>query len=88
MGKKEFMLKQITQKLEEGFSCLKLKIGAIKFDEEISVIKSIRNKFSSDSLEIRVDANGAFKTKDWLLVLAIGNDRLFEKFCNVLKLVF
>tara|TARA_Y200000002_G_scaffold107706_2_gene88113 strand:+ start:1982 stop:3031 length:1050 start_codon:yes stop_codon:yes gene_type:complete len=64
MGNKEFMLKQITQKLEEGFSCLKLKIGAIKFEEEISVIKSIRSKFSSDYLEIRVDANGAFKTKD------------------------
>jgi len=60
MGNKDFMLKQVQEKIENGYSCLKLKIGAINFEEEISIIKQIRKKFSSDSLEIRVDANGAF----------------------------
>lgn len=68
MGNKDFMLKQVQEKIENGYSCLKLKIGAINFDDEISIIKKIRKKFSSDALEIRVDANGAFKN-DVLLKL-------------------
>lgn len=60
MGNKEFMLKQIKEKLEKGYSCLKLKIGAIDFEDEIYLLKIIRKKFSSEYLEIRVDANGAF----------------------------
>ena len=61
MGNKEFMLNQVQNKIENGFSCLKLKIGAINFEDEISIIESIRKKFSPSTLEIRVDANGAFK---------------------------
>ena len=69
MGNKDFMLKQVHEKIENGYSCLKLKIGAINFDDEISIIKKIRKKFSADALEIRVDANGAFKNDDVLLKL-------------------
>lgn len=61
MGDKKFMLDQITQKLEEGFHCLKMKIGAINFDTEIFVLESIRNKYSPEQIELRVDANGAFE---------------------------
>ena len=61
MGNKDFMLSQVKNKIENGYSCLKLKIGAINFMDEISIIEKIRAKFSSDVLEIRVDANGAFK---------------------------
>ena len=64
MGNKDFMISQIKSKIEKGFSCLKLKIGSIDFMEEISILKNIRKKFSSKVLEIRVDANGAFSTKD------------------------
>jgi len=64
MGSKEFMLTQVKKKLDEGFSCLKLKIGAINFDDEIKIIEKIRNQFSSEILEIRVDANGAFNSKN------------------------
>lgn len=60
MGDHAFMLQQIKDKLNSGFSCLKLKIGAIDFDEEIDLLKRIRAEFSSDDLELRVDANGAF----------------------------
>ena len=38
MGTKEFMLQQINQKLEEGFACLKMKIGAIDFDQELELL--------------------------------------------------
>lgn len=60
MGKKSFMLEQIEDKLNHGFDCIKLKIGAIDFDSELELLDFIRSKFSSDIIEIRVDANGAF----------------------------
>jgi len=66
MGDKDFMVNQIKSKIEKGFSCLKLKIGSIDFMTEISILKNIRKQFSSKILEIRVDANGAFSTKDVL----------------------
>lgn len=60
MGDEAFMRQQIKDKLNSGFSTLKLKIGAIDFDTEIALLKSIRNEFSSDEIELRVDANGGF----------------------------
>jgi len=66
MGDKSFMKQQIKDKLEAGFSCIKLKIGAIDFEKELELIKSIRNEFDSETIEIRVDANGAFKPDEAL----------------------
>ncbi len=60
MGSKEFMLQQVSQKIAEGFTCLKLKIGAIDFQSELDILRSIRERFPASQLEIRVDANGAF----------------------------
>jgi o-succinylbenzoate synthase len=60
MGNEAFMKQQIETKLAEGFHCLKLKIGAIDFDEEIKLLSQIRQNFTSEQVEIRVDANGAF----------------------------
>ncbi|HEY9221874.1 MAG TPA: o-succinylbenzoate synthase [Lutibacter sp.] len=60
MGTEAFMRQQIKEKLNAGFSTLKLKIGAIDFESEISLLKSIRREFSSEEIEIRVDANGGF----------------------------
>jgi o-succinylbenzoate synthase len=60
MGDSKYLLEQIEQKLAEGFSCLKMKIGAIDFQSEIKVIESIRKRFSVDQISLRVDANGAF----------------------------
>ncbi|MBU2946782.1 o-succinylbenzoate synthase [Zobellia uliginosa] len=60
MGDEKFMHDQIDQKLEEGFSCIKMKIGAINFDTEINLLASIRKKFDSSKIELRVDANGGF----------------------------
>lgn len=60
MGNKAYMQEQVQEKIDTGYDCIKLKIGAINFEEEIEIIKSIREKFSVDQIEIRVDANGAF----------------------------
>ncbi len=60
MGDKEFMLKQLESKLEQGFRCIKMKIGAIDFDTEFELLKLIRDKSTDPDLVLRVDANGAF----------------------------
>ncbi|MCX6180935.1 MAG: o-succinylbenzoate synthase [Bacteroidetes bacterium] len=66
MGDEKSMQEQIEEKINSGYKCIKLKIGAIDFDKELSIIRSIRKKFSSAEIEIRVDANGAFSFKDAL----------------------
>jgi len=60
MGDFDFMKKQIKEKLQDGFRCIKLKIGAIDFEQELALLKGIRKEFSADIIELRVDANGAF----------------------------
>ena len=66
MGSEAFMKQQISDKLEAGFSTIKMKIGAIDFETELSLLKSIRKDFSSKEIELRVDANGAFKPNEAL----------------------
>jgi o-succinylbenzoate synthase len=66
MGDPAFMKQQINAKLAAGFSCIKLKIGAIDFDKELELMRSIRQEFDADTIEIRVDANGAFKPNEAL----------------------
>ncbi|MDG1226873.1 MAG: o-succinylbenzoate synthase [Polaribacter sp.] len=71
MGDKDFMNNQIKEKLRNGFSCIKMKIGAIDFDTEIELLKSIRKEFSPNEIELRVDANGAFNPNNALEKLEI-----------------
>jgi o-succinylbenzoate synthase len=71
MGDQQFMKSQIQEKLNSGFSCIKMKIGAIDFDAEVALLKTIRKEFSSNEIELRVDANGAFKPKNALEKLKI-----------------
>jgi o-succinylbenzoate synthase len=66
MGSKAFMKQQIREKIEDGFKCIKMKIGAIDFQTEISLLKSIRKEYSANDIELRVDANGAFSVDDAL----------------------
>jgi o-succinylbenzoate synthase len=61
MEKKEFMKQQIRDKIEDGFSCIKIKIGAIDFDDELQLLGMIRQQYGEGTVEIRVDANGAFE---------------------------
>ena len=60
MGEEAFMKQQIEEKLAQGFTCIKLKIGAIDFDKELQLLRLIREHFTPEQVEIRVDANGAF----------------------------
>lgn len=60
MGDEVFMKTQIKEKIEAGFDCIKMKIGAIDFQTELDILKSIRKEFSVSDIELRVDANGAF----------------------------
>jgi o-succinylbenzoate synthase len=64
MGSPEYMKQQIEAKLAAGFSCLKLKIGAIDWQNEHVILKELRASFPSHQLEIRVDANGAFSVAE------------------------
>lgn len=66
MGDKAFMTTQIKEKIAQGFNCIKLKIGAIDFATELSILKSIRSEFTASDIEIRVDANGAFSPEEAL----------------------
>jgi len=60
MGDEAYMKEQIEEKIQQGFSCIKLKIGAIDFDTELNLLRFIRANFTPEQIEIRVDANGAF----------------------------
>lgn len=66
MGSEDFMKQQIKEKIESGFKCLKLKIGAIDFQTELNLLKSIRKEFTLSDIELRVDANGAFSPENAL----------------------
>ncbi|MCG8182467.1 o-succinylbenzoate synthase [Tenacibaculum piscium] len=66
MGDKSFMQQQIKDKLQQGFTTIKMKIGAIDFDTELNLLKVIRKEFSSKEITLRVDANGGFTPKNAL----------------------
>jgi len=74
MGDPTFMMEQIAEKLDNNFTCIKMKIGAIGFKSEVSLLKKIRNQFSAKEVELRVDANGAFKPGEALEKLKVLSD--------------
>ncbi|NPA07662.1 MAG: o-succinylbenzoate synthase [Chlorobi bacterium] len=68
MGDINYMEEQIQDKLEKGFHCIKLKIG-VNWKSEHEILHKLRQKFSKDRLELRVDANGGFKKEEAKIVL-------------------
>ncbi len=97
MGDKPTMLQRIKDKISDGFNTIKIKIGAINFDDELALIKHIRNEYGKDSITIRLDANGAFHPEKALGILdclakydihsieqpiMAGNWKAMEKLCN------
>ena len=64
MGSFDEMYARICEKINAGFKCIKLKIGAIDFDKELQLLDFIRSHFDKNEIELRVDANGAFKPSD------------------------
>jgi L-alanine-DL-glutamate epimerase-like enolase superfamily enzyme len=64
MGNEAFMKKQIEEKLAQGFTTLKMKVGSIDYYTELKLLKSIRSSFSEKEIALRVDANGAFSPEN------------------------
>lgn len=64
MGNYEEMCRRLEEKLELGFGCVKLKIGAIDFDSELALIEKLRSRYAADTVELRVDANGGFSAEE------------------------
>lgn len=64
MGDPGYMQSQIEEKLTSGFTCIKLKIGAIDFKQELKLLEGIRSRYDASQIVLRVDANGAFKMDD------------------------
>ena len=71
MGRYDEMLQRLEQKLEQGFRCVKLKVGAIDFEQELDLVKRIRERFSFHEVELRLDANGGFKYDEALYKLEL-----------------
>lgn len=69
MGGLDYMLQQVSIKIDEGFTCVKLKIGGINFEKELDILQFIRRKYFRDQITIRLDANGAFKPEQALYKL-------------------
>ena len=66
MGSFDEMYRRIEEKMQKGFRCIKLKIGAIDFEKELELLAHIRRHFTPEQIELRVDANGAFTPTDAL----------------------
>ena len=64
MGTFDEMYQRIKEKLDQGFHCVKLKIGAIDWERELELVRFIRSQFSKEQIELRVDANGGFSPQD------------------------
>ncbi len=64
MGDRELMCRRIAEKLEAGFTCVKIKIGGIDFDEELSLLDFVRRE--APHVQLRLDANGAFRPSEAL----------------------
>lgn len=98
MGNRELMLRRIKSKLAEGFNTIKIKIGAINIEDELALLKYLRDQFSSEQITIRLDANGAFHPEKALRFLDLfskydihsieqpimaGDWKAMEKVCNL-----
>ena len=96
IGNESFMYEQIEQKLIEGFTTLKMKVGAIDFNQELAIFRSIRKNDNSKNITLRVDANGAFSSDNVMERLkqmaefeihsieqpiATGNSELLKRIC-------
>lgn len=64
MGSLDFMKEQLINKVEAGFTCIKIKVGALNFEDELTLLTFIRSRYSPAEVEIRLDANGAFRPEE------------------------
>ena len=69
MGGLDFMLQQIEIKIQDGFRCIKLKVGGLDYEKECDILQYIRRKYFKLDIVIRLDANGSLKPEDALYKL-------------------
>lgn len=69
MGDLDLMLQQASIKIDEGFRCIKIKVGGLNFEKECDILNYIRKKYYREEISIRLDANGAFKIDEALYKL-------------------
>lgn len=69
MGDLDLMLQQASIKIDEGFRCIKIKVGGINFEKECDILNYIRKKYYRDEITLRLDANGSFKVEEALYKL-------------------
>ena len=60
MGSGSEVLQQAQRKAAQGFACLKMKVGALEFEEELRLLAELRRAYPAGQIELRLDANGAF----------------------------
>lgn len=97
MGSYQDMKDRIDEKVHQGFKCIKLKIGSLHWEDELNLLKYIRDQYGND-LTLRVDANGAFLPEECLSKLdqlanfeihsieqpiKAGQWKELEKICNL-----
>jgi O-succinylbenzoate synthase len=64
MGSENYILEQVRKKMDLGFRVLKMKVGALDFEQESGILKRIRRELAGHDLEIRLDANGAWTPEE------------------------
>lgn len=60
------MLGQIADKVARGHRVIKLKVGALPFEQECGLLADIRRLYPPTWIELRLDANGAFAADEAL----------------------
>ena len=63
MGTSEVMQRRLREKTKAGFHCIKVKIGAIGWEEELALLRQCR-QLQHEGDTLRVDANGAFSLEE------------------------
>ncbi len=64
MNAQSQMLEEAFAKVEQGFDCIKFKVGALDFDEECRMLEQFRKRYSAFKVALRLDANGAFANSE------------------------
>ncbi len=60
IGDAQNVVEQVELKAAQGCRVIKMKVGALPFEEERALLRSIRQRYSPREIELRLDANGAF----------------------------
>lgn len=60
------MLDQIERKISQGCRVIKLKVGALPFEDELAFMVEVRRRWPAGEIELRLDANGAWQPAEAL----------------------